>query len=334
MKYNAKLTQAIAMAIAGTALTVSAVSSAQAASTTMYNLTTSGGADNSTNATDPTTGGAWALSGNTDGWIYGYTTANPNLAANGTNSVAKWAGTTGANTTPFGYAGAHLNWALEMSGGAGGTATISTFDARSRYGVYADVDTAQGAWSDNVSTNVGVAGGWRHDLDFGLFRSDTTGRVTLSAEGVINAGNTNYGFTIFKGMSRNASYGHHGSWNSTTNTLGLTANSLPGGGTNFDPDGAGPQTALGQIVAYSIGNVTPSTSAPGTNIGSISFDAQAGQIYTILIGGYRTGDWGTTIDGYKLTVSQVPVPAAVWLFGSALTGIGIIGRRKEKAAAA
>jgi hypothetical protein len=29
----------------------------------------------------------------------------------------------------------------------------------------------------------------------------------------------------------------------------------------------------------------------------------------------------------------VPVPAAVWLFGSALAGMGVIGRRKDKAAA-
>lgn len=41
--------------------------------------------------------------------------------------------------------------------------------------------------------------------------------------------------------------------------------------------------------------------------------------------------------GYTFTVSSaaapVPVPAAVWLFGSALAGMGVIGRRKDKAAA-
>lgn len=324
MKHN-KLAQAILMALTGTALSFAGVSTANAASTTMYNLTTSGGDDNSANTVNPTTGGTWALSGNTDGWIYGYTTANPNQGAGGTNSVAKWAGTSGTNSTPFGYTGAHLNWGLDITGGAGGTATISTFDAFNRYGTYADIDSAKGAWSDNVSGNTNngttqIASGWRHDLDFGLFRSDMTGPVTLSATGIINTGNTNYGFTIFQGMNSNASYGHHGAWNSTTNDGGLTANSLPGGGTNLP---------LSAIVAYSVGN-------PATNIGSITFNATAGQIYTIVLGGFRTGDWNTTIDGYQLSVSQgaaVPIPAAVWLFGSAMAGLGVFGRRKGQAAA-
>ncbi len=320
MKHT-KLAKAIAYAIAGTALASGSISIASAATTSMYNLTTSGGADNSTNTTNPTTGGTWALSGGTDGWLYGISGSS-----SGTDtSIAKWAGTTGTNKTPFGYTGAHLNWGFEITGGNGGTGEISTNQAFAKYGVYADIDTAKGAWSDNISTNVGVAGGWRHDLEFGLFKSDTSGMVTLNAQGIMNTGNTQFGFTIFKGMSANGSYGHHGAWNSTTNNSGLTSNSLPGGGVNFDPDGAGPLTAIDAIVAYSIGD-------PATNIGSISFNAQAGQVYTVLLGGYRTGDWSTTTDGYKLTISQVPVPGAVWLFGSALAGFFGVSRRKSKTA--
>jgi len=47
------------------------------------------------------------------------------------------------------------------------------------------------------------------------------------------------------------------------------------------------------------------------------------------------GGWGSTIDGYALTAttSAVPVPGAIWLLGSALAGMGIVGRRKEKAEA-
>jgi len=322
MIMKTKLAGAIAMAMTGTALSVGGISTAKAAVTTMYNLTTSEAADNSANTTNPAAGGTWALQGNTDGWIYGFTGTNPNQGAGGTNSVAKWAGTTGLNSTPFGYTGAHLNWGFELTGGNGGSGVISTNDAFTSYGTYADIDAAKGAWSDNISTNVGVAGGWRHDLDFGLFRSDVAGTVTLNAQGIINAGNTAYGFTIFKGMNSNANYNHHGPWNSTTNTGGLTANSRPGGGTNLP---------FSAIVAYSIGNVNPSTSAPGTNIGSISFDADANQVYTIVIGGYRTGDWNTTIDGYQLSISQtpVPVPAAVWLFGGALASLIGVHRRRR-----
>jgi hypothetical protein len=312
MMKKTKLAQAVSMALAGTALSLGAVSTANAAVTTMYNLTTSGAADNSTNTTNPTTGGVWALSGNTDGWLYGFTGSNP-APGTGTTSVAKWAGTTGINTTPFGYTGAHLNWGFEITGGNGGTGEISTFDSFNRYGVYADIDTAKGAWSDAVQPP--NASGWRHDLDFGLFKSDTTGLVTLNATGILQSG-TNFGFTIFKGQNTNSTYSHHGGWNANNNATGLTAASLPGGGTTL---------GVSDIVAYSVGGATPS------NLNTISFNAQAGQVYTILIGGYRNGSWGETIDGYKLTVSQVPVPAAVWLFGSALAGMGVIGRRKQKA---
>jgi hypothetical protein len=35
-----------------------------------------------------------------------------------------------------------------------------------------------------------------------------------------------------------------------------------------------------------------------------------------------------SLAGNTITVSQVPVPGAVWLFGSALAGLAAIGRRK------
>jgi hypothetical protein len=127
-------------------------------------------------------------------------------------------------------------------------------------------------------------------------------------------------------------YNHHGAWNAGTNTAGLTASSLPGGNRNYDPDGAGPLTGVDAIVAYSIGDDPNTLANEAQNIGSITFNAVAGEIYTIALGGYRTGAWNQINDGYSLTVSQVPVPAAVWLFGSALAGMGIIGRRKNKGA--
>lgn len=307
MTKQTKLARAIAYAAAGVALTAGSISTASATVTTMYNLTTASGADNSTNTTDPTAGGVWALhGGGTDGWIYDFAgpTDNPNA------TVAKWAGTTGAHVAPFGYTGAHLNWAVEVTGGTGGTGNISTFDAFSRYGVYADIDTAKGAWSDAI---LGGASGWRHDLEYGLFKSDTSGTVTLNAQGLLQNA-TNFGFTIFKGMSTNNNYNHHGGWNANNNASGITAASLPGGETTF---------TTSDIVAYSVGGASPS------NLNTISFNAEAGQIYTIVLGGYRNGAWSETTDGYNLTVSQVPVPGAVWLFGSALAGLLGIQRRKQ-----
>ena len=319
-----KLAKAIGFAIAGAALTAGSVSTASAASTTSYNLFH----QNAGNAPC-----APCSAGSTDGWVWG-NGASGDATPTGTDTIDltngfAWVGTAAPNKTPFGYkGGGTLNWGLEFTGGAGGTRTISNADSIATYGVSADIDSAKGAWSDNVSTNVGVAGGWRHDLDFGLFKSDATGLVTLNASPVGGPAGEPvpaYGFTIFKGADTSAvPYNHHGAWNSTTNTTGLTAASLPGGGRNLP---------VSSIVAYSIGNVDPSTSAPGTNINTISFEAQAGEIYTIALGGYRNGDWTTTSWGYNLEVSQVPVPGAVWLFGSAMAGLIGVGRRKSKSAA-
>lgn len=322
-----KLAKAVAIAMAGSALSVVAMSDASAATTTMYNLSTGydgatildANTPNPTTLVDPISGSfIWALSGDTDGWANGANTGG------GTGSAATqaWAGTASPTTAAFGYNGAHLNWGLNITGGQGGTAEISTFDSKAHYGVYADIDTAKGAWS---ATNTGaVFGGWRHDLDVGLFKTDKSGLVTLTAQGILQT-NSNFGFTIFQGVDSVTNYGHHGQWNNNNNAGGITSASAFGGG-------AGSLTAS-SIVAYSVGSIAAFGNNPTQNLNSISFNATAGQIYTIALGGYRNGDWTTTNDGYKLTVSQVPVPGAVWLFGSAMAGLVGFGRRKSKIAA-
>lgn len=311
---NTKLARAVKLAIAGGVITFAGMSNASATTTTMYNLSTGLGWDNTEKTTDPTLGGNWALSGGTDGWTNGAWPVDPSVGAYITQ---KWAGTGGETSTPFGYAGAHLNWAVEFSGAVSNTAEVSTFDSFNRYGVYADVDTAKGAWSDNAITG---ASGWMHDLDTGLFRSDVSGTVALNLEGILFSG-TNFGYTIFKGMDATTGYMHHGSWNQNSNQNGISAaDSSP-----YEQGGSMPGTILpvSDIIAYSVGGANP------TNLNSISFDAEAGQIYTIYLGGYRNGSWRTTNDGYRLTVSQtpVPIPASAWLFGSSL--LGLIGRRRR-----
>lgn len=318
-----QLSKAIAFALTGAALSFGAASTASAASTTMYNLGYELDGQGTLPTTDPTAGGTWHLSGVTDGWANGATTGTDAYSSPvGSAPVQNWAGTSSATTAAFGYTGAHLNWGFEITGGAGGTGTISTFDAHNTYGVYADIDTAKGAWSDNASGNTNngttqISSGWRHDLDMGLFKTDMTGSVTLSVQGILQSG-TNFGFTIFKGMDTVQNYGHHGAWNSTNNEAGLTAASRP--------TPAAGALAVSDIVAYSVGGASPS------NLNSITFNAEAGQIYSIWLGGYREGSWNDTVDGYSLSISQaspVPVPGAAWLFGGAIASLIGANRRKR-----
>ena len=317
------IAKAVALAITGTALSLGALSEASASATTMYNLTTKDGQDFSGNTTPcaPCKGGA-----GTDGWVWGF----QGTPLGSTNSVAKWVGTVNANTTPnnttpFGYnGGGVLHWALHMT--SDGNGEISSQDSVNRYGVGADIDTAKGAWSD---VNLQEAQGWRHDLDYGLFKSDVGGTVTLNATAVNGSSATstpNFGFTIFKGMdSSTVAYDHHGPWNLQNNTqIGApTASSVP------NTPAKGFNLPASAIVAYSIGGATPS------NLNTISFNADPDQIYTIVLGGYRNGGWVETVDGYKLLVTAegVPIPGAVWLFGSAMAGLIGFGRRSKKSAA-
>ena len=313
---NIKLAKAISLTIAGAALSVG--TSSAFAGLTMYNTYN---AYSVAEATDLNAKG-------TDGWVYGKAVAPNGVASPGFVGIG--GSSTVSNSTPFGYAGgAPVNWAAQLTGG-GDSVTISSADAYTRYGVYADIDAGAGAWGNNANhsnpTDPGSIAGWRHNTDYGLFESNVTTQVNLSAVGVsgvtangtpILDPNNTFGFTIFQGMDTSTTaYSHHGSWNAGNNTAGLSAASLPGGGTTF---------TLSQIVAYSVGGANPQ------NISNISFTAQAGQVYTIVLGGYNNGSWGSTTEGYQLTIASVPVPGAVWLFGSAMAGLIGFGRRKLSA---
>lgn len=340
---------ASAIALLATGLGISADASATV--TTMYNATTGVNGSVAAGTVNPTAGGVLRAGyfGDTDGWTNGageqsLANATTPAPAGWTNpstgtfysadkrvpvgyyAAQNWVGTGGVTTAAFGYAGAHMNWGMEITGGNGGTGTISAVDSFTRYGIYADIDVAKGAWA---ATNTGAAqAGWRHDLDTGLFKSDTSGLVTLTASGILNP-NAQFGFTIFQGMDNTTGYMHHVSWNANNNIGGITNLSNPYiGGTNPLNYGTNSGTGLATaaIVAASVGSIGGSTPS---GLNTIQFYAQAGQYYTIFLGGYMGGGWQSTTDGYSLTISQVPVPGAVWLFGSAL--VGMIGLRRKAA---
>ena len=298
------LSKSIALALAGGALSMGGISTASASSTTMYNLYN----NNGTTACSPCTGPANSVGGFTDGWVWGgpdpitfqggTSGGNPNAATPG------WVGTTGSTTTPFGYTAGHsLNWAVHIENNTDG-AQISNANALSTYNVSADIDTAKGAWLDNAASPVG----WLHDLDIGLFKSDVSTDVKLSIHGV-NFSGTNFGFTVFEGMSSvNTGYVHHGDWNANQN------------GTSTPPG-----------LGFTAGDIVASTDTSGLtplNLNEIIFSAQAGQVYTIVLGGWRDGTWYDTNDGYVLNVQAVPLPATAWMFGSGL--LGMLGFMRKK----
>ncbi len=211
--------------------------------------------------------------------------------------------------TPFGYTGKALNWAVHAA--AGSSATVSEADALSTYGFAADIDTAKGAWNDGYPGTTNANTGWGHMTDIGLFKSDIDQNVTISIASVSGDWN-NFGISIFKGMDSGQSYNHHGQWNSGY-CPGCTPPSQ-GTVTNDNPLG---MTGLNYLTHSDNSTVT--------------FTAQGGEIYSILLGGYAGSGIFSPVDGYvaQITTSPVPLPAAAWLMGGTLVGLtGFLRRTK------
>lgn len=306
---SSQISKAISIALTGSALAFGGISTASAH--TMYNMF-----------------GVNTAPGNgaTDGWVYGFSTAPSGAATPGwvgtQGNVLGTVGTTNIfDGTPFGYTGGSaLNWA-GMLHGAGASIEISSADAAANYdGLAADIDTAGGAWLDVDPVN---PQGWKHNTDIGILQTNVNQQVHLNISAV-NGPIANFGVTIFEGMDTSTgTYGHHGPWNNPTATDFL-GNPI---GLEFDAENPFGTTGLTHLKYDS----TVDSTAGGT----ITFDAIAGQIYTIYLGGSGGTNWNQQHDRYVLNVSTspsaVPVPAAAWLLGSGLIGLFSYGRRKNTA---
>ncbi len=281
MKKQSRLALAITNTIAGSMLTVGVVTNALASST-YYN-----------------TVNAYASNINTDkhgadGW------------ANESPVFAGWT----SSLTPFGFNNDKLHWAAEITTG-GDSLTVSSQDAHDRYGIWADIDTAKGAWFDGTK-------GWEHNTDVGLFRANVTTDVTIKVSALQPVGSaetwSNFGISIFSGMPE-GTWNGHGQWNCPSCVINGVRISP-----TFDSDN--PLSASG--MTYLTHDATVNSSD------GITFHANTGQIYTILLGGNSGGTNFAPFAGYSLniTTSAVPIPTSIWLFGSALVGLVSAQRRK------
>ncbi len=237
----------------------------------------------------------------TDGWTY----SDGKFKGSAGGVLNPWVGTVGG-ALPFGYTGkSALNWAAHITQ-AGDSLTISRADAIANYGLTADIDTGMGAWQDREA----IPQGWAHNTEIGLFKSDVTTNVSITLS-ALNNPNAKFGVTLFTGMDTGSGYTHHLAWNKPSSPA-------------FQFNKSNPFLTTGVIYAAHEINVDTSN--------AFEFTAQAGQVYSIYLGGYRGSDsWETGRDYYSMTIntSAVPVPAAVWMFGSGL--LGLLGLRKRQA---
>ena len=183
-------------------------------------------------------------------------------------------------------------------GGDGNTLTINSFQQDSYTG------TAGGDFALNV--NAGNSSGFISD----------SGAVSLSME--------RFGFPNF------FSYLDNSIWNvdnsatiaaqgdSTTGVLdvwttGSDSNWTPG--TPATPSASGSGSAL--------------TGSAGTWTGTVVNYGNVGAAWTAFDGTPFTEKFNITLNGVAASTPEVPVPAAVWLFGSGLVGLVGVARRKK-----
>lgn len=160
------------------------------------------------------------------------------------------------------------------------------------------VETLANRWNPTRS--------WGNAMDFGLIDLHAAGNLLITVAADASQNSTFVpGFTLFSGWADTGTGNKHGSWNANPNNPGTL--------------GATGLTYLGHA----------STTIEG-GVASYLFTGLAEGKYSLWIGG--NGPTGTTTgsQSYVATISAspVPVPGAVWLFGSAIVGMIGVGRRK------
>lgn len=228
---------------------------------------------------------------------------------------------TGWNTSssilPFGFNNERLNWAVDISA-SGEALTVSSQDAHDRYGIWGDIDTAKGAWFDGST-------GWEHQTDVGLIRSSVDTIVNINISGIENPGVsglwTNFGVSIYSGMPE-GQWKMHGQWNCPSCVITLNGTEY-----QYAPDYQANSPLSDTGMTY----ITHDSTVDSAN--SISFNASAGVVYTILLGGNSGGTNFNPKEGYavNITTAPVPVPSALWLFGSALVSLTGVASKKRRA---
>ncbi len=235
---------------------------------------------------------------------------------------------TSSSALPFGFNNERLNWAAEITK-SGDALTVSSQDAQDRYGIWADIDTAKGAWFDGTSS------GWEHQTDVGLIRSNVDTVVTINVTGIehpIKGGLwNNFGVSVYSGMPE-GQWKLHGEWNCPSCVLTLQEVDYRYAA-DFQSNNPLSQDANGNPITE--GGMTYIThSGTVDSVNSISFNASAGTVYTILLGGNSGGDHYNPKEGYAVNISSaapVPVPAALWLFGGALVSLtGAVRKNRQK----
>jgi hypothetical protein len=201
---------------------------------------------------------------------------------------ANWIGSSAPN-----YIGS-LNAMWYANVGIAGLETVSSSGARSIAGVDPTYSLAVGprAWNDNTSGTQGQG----HGSDFGLIHLNDASNLSITV-----AADTTLSSTLKPGLSL-----FHG-WDTGNSSVRVQA---------FQNNGNNPLGTTGLTFL----NSASTTSAGGS--ATYLFSNLAAGDYSLFVGGNFSGGSGAAGKyTVNLTASAVPIPAAIWLFASAMTGL-------------
>lgn len=201
--------------------------------------------------------------------------------------------------------------------------------------------------TDNVTSNswtfgFGVNLGWNHtSSNHDLHVTNGAGTITLTAKQTATT-DPLPGFTIWHRTSGSGHIDGSHQYDQVTGPTGTNAfmsgkvDSIVGygnaGATFTNANG----NAVGHGSVFVPGSYNSGTDSAGLGYVTLTLTGLAEGSYYILNGG---SDWnntsGKTTGGFELTANvvppnAVPIPAAVWLFGSAIMGMGGIGYRRGR----
>ncbi|CAI8785032.1 conserved exported protein of unknown function [Methylocaldum szegediense] len=172
------------------------------------------------------------------------------------------------------------------------------------------------SWSDPANGGQG----WGHGLDFGLIHWSCGGSV----QGCLDAGISGFKLTLADdladgGANLKLGYALYGGWDRGSEAFRhdtFVTSPVP----VSNPLGSNDLTLIGWGVASAVGETLSQT---------FDLNTHHGGEYTVIIGalGGVDGNYQLTIEP---VVQPVPIPAAVWLFGSALVGVVTIGWRAPR----
>lgn len=246
-----------------------------------------------------------AIAGAVSTLLIGATTAEASVVYNlnpstaNSNSTGPWSD--GSTTKPSGYIGKMpVTWVADILT-ANETDVVSKANA-----------IAQGASStyavESLANRWNPARSWGNALDFGLITLHSTGNLLIEVAADASQSSTfTPGFTLFSGWDTSPTSSKHGSWNVALPAVPVN----PRGTTGLTYAGQASTTVAGGTASYLFTNLA------------------AGN-YSLWIGGNGPVASTTGSQSYvaTLTTSPVPVPGAVWLFGSAMAGLISFNRRQ------